>query len=145
MSLVRLSVEFQAAAYNFWSMLFHSDSKKRAKPVWRIEFYNFTILVWTIWLIDYKGGKVQLKNIFNSINATAWSFQLSRLNCHCIKTAKNCGMEQIYFWQKLFIKLMIIENSQWGEISSQIVSPGGTMGPRYILQLLISEKSRNSQ
>jgi len=36
-----------------------------------------------------------------------------------------------------------ITESQWGKISCQTLRPGGSMGPRYVLQLLFSEKSQN--
>ncbi len=31
---------------------------------------------------------------------------------------------------------------KWGEICCGILSPGGSMGPRYVLQLLFSENSK---
>ncbi len=35
------------------------------------------------------------------------------------------------------------EWSKWGEISCQFLPPGGGIVPRYVLQLLFSEKSKN--
>ncbi len=31
---------------------------------------------------------------------------------------------------------------QWGDISSQFLLPGGSIGPRYVSKLLFSEKSQ---
>jgi len=86
-----------------------------AKPVWRIEFYNFTILVCTIWLIDYKGGKVQLKNIFNSINAHWLKLSIIQIELSLHKNSK-----KLWHGANLFLSKIVyqaddnLKFSMWG-------------------------------
>jgi len=39
--------------------------------------------------------------------------------------------------------MLMHKNQQCGEISCKILQPGGSIGPKCVFQLLISEKSQN--
>ncbi len=76
------------------------------------------------------------------LNRLLCLFQQSCIFFFCL-LSNFFGLERCY---SMIVNNLALQRGvvfQWREISCQFLPPGGSMGPRYVLQLLFSEKSQN--